>query len=309
VVFEQLAKPDEVERATGLFWEHMEREYPKVHRKNPISWSNDRWECLKTTTTGVVAGGGIGQSNFLWYLRGLPSVRKAFETVWEDDDLLVSYDGCGVFRPPEYDESWATRGGWFHVDQNGYSKKGRHCVQGLINLLPSGPNDGGLVVVPKSHILFEHLFATRDDICNRKGADFAKLDHLNLKEIWGGEYFPVKVCLDPGDFVMWDSRTTHCNHPATMLEKSAAGKKDPVLLRRLVAYICMTPTRLASNLKELRNSRVNAVHSGITTNHWPHEYHPHPTTKFAPKAERFIPPELTPEQKELVVGKSGPLFK
>ena len=38
----------------------------------------------------------------MWYLRTLPNIKKSFSGIWEDDDLLVSFDGCGVFRPVEY---------------------------------------------------------------------------------------------------------------------------------------------------------------------------------------------------------------
>lgn len=72
-----------------------------------------------------------------------------------------------VLDSARYNPDWVTRGGWFHFDQNGYQKKGRHCVQGLLNYLPSGPIDGGLVVVPKTHLLFDKLFANRTDMCDK----------------------------------------------------------------------------------------------------------------------------------------------
>ncbi len=65
----------------------------------------------------------------MWHTRTLPKVKPAFEKIWKTDDLLVSFDGCGVFRPPEYNPEWRTNGGWYHIDQNVYNKKGRHAVQ------------------------------------------------------------------------------------------------------------------------------------------------------------------------------------
>ena len=44
---------------------------------------------------------GIGQSEFLWYLRGIDKISKVFSMMWNDDDLITSFDGCGLFRPPE----------------------------------------------------------------------------------------------------------------------------------------------------------------------------------------------------------------
>ena len=128
----------------------------------------------------------IGQSEFLWYARPLPKVREAFSLIWNNDDLLVSYDGCGVFRPPEVNEEWRTQGAWYHIDQNLYNRSGLHAVQvspppylylslsqvdldlisfydkiqGLVNFFPSGPYDGGFVVAPKSHLMNEEAFAS-----------------------------------------------------------------------------------------------------------------------------------------------------
>ncbi len=35
----------------------------------------------------------------------------------------------------------------------------------------------------------------------------------------------------------------------------------------------MTPTRLAKDLDSLIENRIYAFKNGISTNHWPHEYH------------------------------------
>ena len=97
----------------------------------------------------------------------------------------MSYDGCGVFRPPEVNEEWRTQGAWYHIDQNLYNRSGFHAVQvspppylylslsqvvldlisfykiqGLVNFFPSGPYDGGFVVAPKSHLMNEDAFAS-----------------------------------------------------------------------------------------------------------------------------------------------------
>jgi len=95
---------------------------------------------------------------------------------------------------------------------------------------------------------------------------------------------------------MWDSRTTHCNHPA---KKGKLIKGASPCLKRLVGYICMTPTSFAKNLDELLVKRINAFQNGITTTHWPHEYrassslHSSPTYKLA---------KLSEEQKKILLG-------
>jgi len=70
---------------------------------------------------------------------------------------------------------------------------------------------------------------------------------------------------------MWDSRTVHCNHPAIPVSNFVS---EPVRLRRLVAYICMTPTASAVNLPSLLEERLEAYQKGITSTHWPHEFWP-----------------------------------
>lgn len=276
VVFTHMATKEQIEEAKKLFWDHVE-DFTSVSRDDVSSWSNGNWP--GDITNGIVADIGIGQSPFLWYLRTLPNVRKAFAGIWKDDDLLVSFDGCGTFRPVEYKQSWRTKGGWFHIDQNLYSKKGRHCVQGLMNLFHSGEYDGGYVVVPQSHHMMENAFSKYDDLCRMDSGDYYRftrdIDFWESEKTAGYSHKhalrPIKLCLDPGDFVMWDSRTVHCNHPPTKLSD------DPLAitsLKRLVGYICMTPASMATDLNSLIENRVYAFKNGMSTSHWPHEYHP-----------------------------------
>ena len=56
-------------------------------------------------------------------------------------------------RDPEDD----LRKPWAHVDQSPLDKD-LHCVQGILNLLPNGPKDGGLMVMENSSKLYTELF-------------------------------------------------------------------------------------------------------------------------------------------------------
>jgi len=106
---------------------------------------------------------------------------------------------------------------------------------------------------------------------------------------------PIKVCAEPGDFVLWDSRTIHCNAPATIPRDLP---KDGTALapRRLVSYVCMTPKARAKH--NVIAARIEAFELGLTTSHWPEDC----VTASARKnrLEKYAPPELTPEQKKLV---------
>ena len=219
-------------------------------------------------------------------------------------------------------------------------------------------------MIPKTHDLFDKLFASRTDLCDKYpscpstspllpfpyaplllvykkltlhiyGSDFVKITKPGmLPEIWDNkEYNPIKLCLDPGnlppllfslpslpsrasfpslnaylffsppplpsfcffpgDFAMWDSRTAHCNHPASPQAKLPAPD-----IRRLVGYVCMTPLNVClffplslslsldtlplplphlcshvvqqakKNRKVVVEERLTAFRDGLTTSHW-----------------------------------------
>ena len=58
------------------------------------------------------------------------------------------------------------------------------------------------------------------------------------------------LCARAGDLLLWDSRTIHCNSPATAeldAELQAADlKRPPLELLRIVSYVCMQPRRMAT---------------------------------------------------------------
>eukprot|EP00026_Physarum_polycephalum_P011314 Phypoly_transcript_11528.p1 GENE.Phypoly_transcript_11528~~Phypoly_transcript_11528.p1 ORF type:complete len:304 (+),score=39.32 Phypoly_transcript_11528:238-1149(+) len=291
-----MANEDELTHAHELFWKYFNLMFPNIKRDDMSTWKDDNWPVW--SETGIISDKGIGQSELLWFVRMLPKVKRAYSHIWQgEQDLIVSFDAAGAARPPDFNKEWKTQGGWFHFDQNGYMKKGRQCVQGLLNILPSGEKDGGLCLVPKTHILFNKMFSERTDICQSSVMmDFVKLTRPGFfPEIWNDpQYQPIKLCLDPGDFALWDSRTAHCNHPASCLNITPEAK-----LRRLVAYVCMTPIWKVVNQKVLE-SRVKGFKNGKTTSHWPHEYQPRGGNfPDMPK------PTITQEMKELIVGKKA----
>lgn len=306
VVIKNAASPQEVEKGISLFWDLVETQQPMIKRNDPSTW--DVW--IAGTDTGIMSGYGIGQSEFLWHVRQLPKVKEAFTRVWGTDDLLVSYDGCGVFRSVEFNQSWRTQGGWYHIDQNCYNRKGRHAVQGLMNFYPSGPHDGGFVVVPKSVHMINEAFEKYDDLCTKKTRDFVRLfpedkfwvEAVNaVKRDATTKYdlYPVKLNLAPGDLVLWDSRSIHCNGPPTKLSSDPKAKTQ---LKRLAAYVCMTPTSLATNIEQLLKFRIYAFQYGITTTHWPHEFQPSwaGPNKLPGVGASVV--KLTPEQMKLITG-------
>jgi len=290
VAFSAAASADEVKRAIDLFWHHVEAT-TSARRAEPMSW-----EFFGFGASVGILSGSFGNSEFLWYCRALPKVMQIFQAIWQTTDVLTSFDGCGAFRPPEVKESWLTIGNWYHIDQNIKYKPHRICVQGLLNLYASGPLDGGLVVIPGSHVICERFFTTHPELAPPDKRDFVKMTHYDCPELWANAK-PVKLCLDAGDFVCWDSRTVHCNQGCT----PNASLPPPTELRRLVAYICMTPTSFVTShsLHKFVLRRAAAYQRGVSTTHWPHEFHP-----SSGPAPNWHPPVLSQAQRQLLLGSS-----
>jgi len=288
VVASNVLSTEEVEKAKDLFWgfiEGLPKRYPKEFTKQEIetwakrdnveTWNHKKWPA--NPKNGIIQDYGIGQSAFLWFVRSRPLVKKVFSEIWGTSDLLVSFDGCGVFRPWRFKSSWKTNGGWYHVDQNATTKPGKHCVQGLISLYDGGPKTGGLTVIDGSVKDFAEVQSRIEE--DMKGTwDFVPIPHTEAILQRPGHLVSCKA----GDLLLWDSRTIHCNSPGDYCQIKKETQKDEGKLQeqladgrwdllRLVCYVCMTPRSKAT--KEILEARKCAVQKGVTTNHWPHEYH------------------------------------
>lgn len=173
------------------------------------------------------------------------------------------------------------------------------------------------------------------------------------------------VCCEAGDFVVWDSRTVHCNCPSVLSrsvhngeevagcgqvegcsssetvalnalghtnvfrvaeegEGHTAASKDPkpidkqeakdttsvsvtnpVDIIRLVAYVCMTPTKAAS--AQVLGARRNCFIYHISTSHWPFKNIPtYTTAKTQTREISSFPPHklstLSMAQRDLIDG-------
>lgn len=307
VVLKSVVNAEEIEKAKGLFWDWIEglSRSEKISRDDISTWTDENW--TGRLGNGIMYQNGIGQSDFLWYLRTRPHIKEAFARVWKTNDLISSFDGCGVFRPWAYDGTWATRGGWYHMDQ-GSLKQGRHCVQGMLCLTDATHKSGGLTLMPGSHKFFDTI-SKRIDTKPDPNLDFLMLpkhdEALRMQ--------PILVTCDAGDLILWDSRTIHCNTPALELVQALPplAIDDPCLspdqedtkepptsapeeenkedasaaddastaddatkwdLLRLVAYICMTPYEKAT--QDVLHKRFKGYKELVTTSHWPHFFQP-----------------------------------
>eukprot|EP01125_Pyxidicula_operculata_P020424 TRINITY_DN753_c0_g1_i2.p1 TRINITY_DN753_c0_g1~~TRINITY_DN753_c0_g1_i2.p1 ORF type:complete len:331 (+),score=76.77 TRINITY_DN753_c0_g1_i2:30-1022(+) len=292
VVFSNVATHEEVEKGKSLAWDYLENLVPGVKRDDWRSWDNKAWP--DPYGKGIIAGDAVGHSEFMWFVRSIPNVQKIFSNIWKTDELITSFDGFCLQRPWEYNEGWRTATGWFHLDQNAFIKPGKECVQGFLNFHPAGVEDGGLCVVPKSHTIFNDIFKSRPNLEKRGHFILLKED----KALWNHELpaanlHPIKICCEPGDFVLWDSRVIHCNAPASTARKVSPDETLPP--RRLVAYVCMTPATRLTHI--VRKNRIQAYKTGQTTSHWPEDC---TTNASRTNTRPYKPIALSDQQKKLI---------
>jgi hypothetical protein len=293
VVSSVLESAEDFARISSEFWDFHEALNHGVHRDDPSTWGD---EFIASPATGIIARCGFGQSRFCWSLRTLPAVRKAFESIWRTEDLITSFDGGNAFRP---DPEWRTEGGWWHCDQNGTKpdRKDRVCVQGLVLLTPANEYTGGFCVVPGSHK--NHLaFSERHPWAIDSG-DFLPVPEGDEILKPGGKLLRAS----PGDLILWDSRSIHCNGPAIApADKAPPGAVPPSAeLLRLAGYVCFVPASWCP--EAVMERRARATLELVTSTHWPHAFVP--TGRSEEGTLRRTAQDYSREETRLILGDHG----
>ncbi|KAI5922992.1 hypothetical protein F4810DRAFT_233025 [Camillea tinctor] len=180
---------------------------------------------------------GIAHEQFVWDLKSEPGLIEKFEQLWGTRELLVSFDGLNLSIPekerPETDQIFAP---WPHVDQSPLHS-GFDCVQGIVNLLPNGPDDGGLMVLDGSTKYYTELWEHFDYKKGENGWNSwaqQKVDEEMCQWLESKGCKWVKVCAEPGDLLLWDSRTIHYGAPPS--------STNP----RFASYVCYKPASMVS---------------------------------------------------------------
>jgi hypothetical protein len=222
--------------------------------ENPETWTSQNLPVQSKINTFHTYG--VAHEKFMWDARMEPGVLGAFERLWGTDELLASFDSLNITFPNRKDVP--RKPAWEHIDQSPL-RRGLHCVQGIINLSPAGPDDGGLVVYPGSHALNDEFFDTQTDKATWDPLDRYMFSGPQLDWFKARGIQPHKVCADTGDLILWDSRTIH--YGAEPLETSNQ--------IRTVIYTAYAPARLASEEQLKIKAEVFSKYGGTT--HWPHE--------------------------------------
>jgi hypothetical protein len=109
----------------------------------------------------------------MWDAKTEPGVVKIFEEIWGTDKLTVSFgesrspgiswqilillDGANFSVPLPKEQLEDGGAPWPHMDQSPL-KPQLASIQGILNLLPNGPKDGGLTVVTGSTKYFNEIW-------------------------------------------------------------------------------------------------------------------------------------------------------
>lgn len=195
--------------------------------------------------SGIIRYHNIGHARHAWFIRTRLNVINIFKTLYNTNDLIVSYDGSCYISNKNKDETTH----WTHTDQ-APNLKGFQCYQGFVSLTEN--KERTLVVYEGTHLLHEQYFKDRNiesdnnwQILEKKYVD--SISHLK------------KVLHVPaGALVLWDSRTFHQNQ---------YGK--PESEERIVQYVCYFPRDHIKNTLYNQNKRVKYFNERRTTSHWP----------------------------------------
>jgi len=244
-VVKGVVSKEKCEQFYGGMWDFMARFGTGIDRNDRATWKDENWP--PALHGGLMHGYGVGHEQFVWDARSEEGIINIFAKLWNTEEILVSFDGINLTRP-----HLPPVAPWHHTDQSGYTV-GFACSQGILNLLPNGPDDGGLLVLDKSHLKHEQFFKTHPN--RLSPVDFCKIrgDDLNFY----ADCEEIKVCAEPGDFILFDSRTIH---------HSCGPKGDNV---RAAMYICMAPASFATP-DQIRAKKEILKNRGMTA-HWPYK--------------------------------------
>ena len=187
----------------------------------------------------------VGHQEHAWYLRTRKNIIHIFKKLWNTDDLIVSFDGS-CYIPKEFSKKDNI---WTHTDQAADSK-GLQCYQSFVSLTKN--SERTIVLYETSHLLHEEYFKEKN-ITGSKNWNL--IDKTYLEKIKDAKRV---LNVNPGDLVIWDSRTFHQNQYGNINSEE-----------RIVQYLCYLPKSHNKNTKSQILKRRKYFQELRTTSHWP----------------------------------------
>lgn len=231
----------------------------------------------------------FGHHQYVWDIRQNPKVYNIFKTIWDDDDLLVSFDGVSIHMPHETtNRGYFRKNIWLHSDQS-YQRNDFECIQGMVTLYDVEEGDATLKVLEGSNKYHGEYAQYR----KKNGEECPREDWFRLEDD-GLRFYKEKGCNEhnilakAGSLILWDSRTIHQGvEPLRNRERAN---------HRTVVYVCMTPRKRAKD-KDIRKKQ-KAFNEMRMTSHWPHKIKlfpklPRSYGKEMPEVNVSPPPVLT----------------
>ncbi|GAA5874066.1 hypothetical protein JCM3774_001597 [Rhodotorula dairenensis] len=239
------------------------------------TWKADN---LPVNINGLVNDYGVSHEKWVWEARLEPKVIQTFQELWNTEELLVSFDAINFSLPigPHARHDIEPSAPWQHIDQQpdptDRPPLQHELTQGLLAVTPSGPKDGGLVLLRGSHKLLPRFFAETGGV--KADQSWGTLNYYTFtpEDVKWFERQPdveeVKVESEPGDLILWDSRTVHWNRAPTAEQI------------RVVVYVCYAPRSMASDA--VLATRKRCWEDRLATTHWPAPFVVVPREAYGP---------------------------
>lgn len=241
----------EADQLYSMVWDSFEALGTGINRSDPNTWKNQsNWPY---NLHGIIKNFAVGWWPVCWEAR--LKCKRIFEMLWQTSDLITSFDGLCMMRPPEIDQAlYRGTGAWNHRDQSLLEDR-LISVQGFINLLDCGDHDGGLMIWPELHKCTHQFHAEMP----RHLANWVMFEEKQMSR-----FRHLKVNLKKGEFVLWDSRLPHQN-VIPVRGRNPEGR-NILDLFRCVVYVCMLPR--SSLTQEGHETRMKAIQEQLTTGHY-----------------------------------------
>ena len=141
VVYKNILSQEQINEGERLFREDWTYVSPKFNFDDKSTWISNNLPMM--LAKGMATYSGFGQSNFMWYMRQQANIKRIYENLLEEKEIVVSMDGFSTvfysIKTPK----------WLHRDQHPDNKD--IWYQGSYNFKKVYEHSSGLVLVPKSH--------------------------------------------------------------------------------------------------------------------------------------------------------------
>lgn len=203
-----------------------------IDRSDPATWENSQWNggiSDRGDNRGFVE---VGENPFplqaYWDNYQNPKITSLFSHLLGEEKIAMVEDRYGFMRPTKNilmrdgskvdKPEWKTQSSWLHWDQNPWDQPGFQSLQGLLALTPHTLQSGGFTCVPGYHKEMDRWAQNYE----RSTVSSNKSDIVMVpKDCDDILSRTVPILMQPGDFLVWDSRLPHCNYPNSGSEPRA----------------------------------------------------------------------------------------